>query len=308
MDPAKRSPRRLLHCACITFTLIAGCTMLSAQSSTLPPESPGDLVKAAVANEFAANSNGSAKHMFLSRKKTPKGTQTHLYVETDVAMAGMLVALNDQPLTPEQEQAEEGHLAWLVNNPDQLRKKQAREKEDNDRSMRILKALPEAFHYEYDGTATGVASVGSPGAELVRLRFKPNPGYVPPSRMEEVLTGMEGTLLIDPQAKRLAEIDGTLFRDVTFGWGIVGRLDKGGSFVVRQADVGEGSWEITEMHLDIKGRILLVKSLTYASDEVFSDFRRMPDHLTFAQGAKDLEAEQKKMEETFNTQAKDPQQ
>ena len=281
--------------------------MLSAQSSTLPQESPGDLVKAAVANEFAA-SNGSAKHMFLSRKKTPKGTQTHLYVETDVAMAGMLVALNDQPLTPEQEQAEEGHLAWLVNNPDQLRKKQAREKEDNDRSMRILKALPDAFHYEYDGTATGLANVGGPGAELVRLRFKPNPGYVPPSRMEEVLTGMEGTLLIDPQAKRLAEIDGTLFRDVTFGWGIVGRLDKGGSFVVRQADVGEGSWEITEMHLDIKGRILLVKSLTYVSDEVFSEFRRMPDHLSFAEGAKGLEAEQKKMEETFSTQAKDPQQ
>lgn len=307
MDAAKGSPIRRFRHACATFLLMACCTLVAAQSSPLPQEAPGDLVRAAVANELAANNN-SAKHMFLSRKKTPKGTQTHLYVETDDAMAGILVALNDQPLTAQQEQTEEGHLAWLTHNPDQLRHKQAREKEDAERSLRIVKALPEAFRYEYDGTATGEAGMGTPGVELVRLKFTPNPRYVPPTRVEEVLAGMEGTVLIDAHSKRLAKIDGTLFRDITFGWGLVGRLDKGGRFMVKQADVGEGCWEITEMHLDIKGRILLVKSLTYVSDEVFSDFRRMPDHLTFAQGVKDLEAAQQKMEGNFNTQARNPQQ
>ena len=40
---------------------------------------------------------------------------------------------------------------------------------------------------------------------------------------------------------------------------------------------------ITEMKLNITGKILLFKSLSLVSDEVLSDFRKMPDSLTFAQ-------------------------
>jgi len=304
MDPARRSPRNRRNRTCPIFVLIAFATLLRAQTLQPPTESPAELVKAVVANEVAAN-DLPIKHLFRSYKKTPKGTQTHLYVETDTAMAGMLIGLNDHPLSAQQQQGEDGHLAWLTNNPDQLRKKQAREKEDTERSLRIVKALPYAFHYQYAGTEVGTAGVGSPGATLVRLKFTPNRDYNPPSRVEEVLAGMEGTLLIDAQAKRLAEIDGTLFKDITFGWGLVGRLDKGGHFLVRQADLGDGSWDITEMHLSITGKILLVKSLTMISDERFSDFQRMPDHLSFAQGVEKLKAQQEKMEHP-DTQARNP--
>ena len=254
-----------------------------------PAMPPAQLVRLAVANEVAAADNSSVKHMFLSRKQTPKGSQTRLYVETDDAMAAMLVADDDRPLTPQQEQGESNHLKWLMANPDQLRKKHAREKEDADRTLRIVKALPDAFRYQYAGTANGA------GPQLVRVDFMPNPSYSPPSREEQVLTGMRGYLLIDTVARRIARIDGTLFKEVTFGWGIFGRLDKGGSFLVTQADLGDSSWDITEMKLNITGRILLFKSLSMVSDEVISDFRRVPDRLTFAQGVELLKTEQAKL-------------
>jgi hypothetical protein len=293
MNDAKRAPSCRLYNACLIVVLIAAATFLAGQTTQVPQEPPDQLVKETVDNEIAANP--TAKHMFLSHKQTPKGSQTHLYVETNDAMAGMLIAVNDQPLTEQQQQTEEGHLSWLVNNPDQLRKKHAREKEDSDRTTRIVKALPDAFRYQYVGTEKSAPGLGKAGDELVRLKFTPNPAYAPPSRVEEVLTGMEGYLLIDEQAKRLARIDGTLFRDVTFGWGIFGRLDKGGHFVVQQADVGDGTWEVTQMHLDIKGKILLVKNINMKSDEVLSDFTRVPDHLSFTEGVKLLEAEQEKI-------------
>jgi hypothetical protein len=277
----------------VFFVLSAFVARAAAQTSP-PPEAPQALVKAAVANEVTANNN-PAKHMFRSRKQTPKGTLTRLYVETSDAMAAILIALNDKPISPAQQQAEDGHLAWLANNPEQLRKKRAREKEDDEHTLRIVKALPDAFHYEYAGTENSGPGIGRAGDTLVRLKFTPNRSYIPPSREEEVLAGMEGYLLIDPQAKRLAKIDGTLYRDVTFGWGIVGRLDKGGHFLVRQADVGDGTWDITEMNLDIKGKILLVKSLTMVSDEVLSDFQRVPDSTSFAQGVKLLQSEEQKL-------------
>jgi hypothetical protein len=264
---------------------------LSAQETNVPPMPPGELVRAAVKNEVAAANNTSVKHMFLSRRQTPKGSQTRLYVETSDAMAGMLIAINDHPLTPQQQQAEANHLAWLGANPDQLPKKRAREKEDTERSLRIVKALPDAFHYRYAGTEPGEAGLGKGGTQLVRLSFTLNPSYAPPSRVELVLTGMQGYLLIDATSQRIARIDGTLFKDVSFGWGFIGHLDKGGHFRVQQADVGDGTWDITEMSLNITGRILLFKGLNMVYDEVFSDYRRVPDNLTFAQGVEMLKVE-----------------
>ena len=290
----------LLKGKVIAFAIVASMTAtttFSAQDSKAPEMSPGELVRATVANEVAAASHPNALHMFHSRRKTPKSTQTRIYVETHDALAAMLIAVDDHPLSAQQQQGEINHLAWLMNNPEQLRKKQAREKEDEERTMQIVKALPDAFRYEYAGTENGEAGLGAAGDPLVKLKFTPNPDYSPPSRVEQVLEGMQGELLIDKAAGRIARIHGTLFREVTFGWGIIGHLDKGGHFLVQQADLGlgDGAWGITEISLNITGKILLFKGLKMESDEVLSDFRKMPENLTFAQGVEVLKTEQDKL-------------
>lgn len=264
------------------------------------------LVRLAVANEVTAASHPNPLHMFRSRKQTPKGTQTRLYVETDDALAAMLIAVNDHPPTEQQQQSEYGHLEWLRDNPDQLRKKHAREKEDDERTMRILKALPDAFQYQYEGTEMGVMGTGEADVPLAKLRFSPNPSYSPPSRVEQALEGMQGDLLIDTRLRRIAAIDGTLFREVSFGWGIIGHLDKGGHFLVRQGDLGlgDGEWGITEMKLEINGKILLFKSISMVSDDVLSDFKVVGKNLTFAQGVELLKTERERL--AHNAQSEQP--
>jgi hypothetical protein len=291
----------------IGMAILLGASLAASDAASLdsgkPSSSPGDavspieLVRAAVANEVAAADDNSIKHMFRSRKQTPQGSQTRLYVETRNAMAGMTIAYNDQPLTPEQIQGEENHLAGLVDNPEQLKRKHSQEQEAAERTLRIVKALPDAFLYEYDGEERGAADLGKDGARLARLKFRPNPAYQPPSRVEEVLAGMQGFVLIDSEARRIARIDGTLFKEVGFGWGILGHLDRGGHFLVEQRDVGGGSWDISRMSLSFTGKILFFKSLAIKSDEVFSDFRRVPADTTFAQGVEMLKAEEAKLAE-----------
>jgi len=280
--------------------LLLTAARAAAQAPKPPEMPPGELVRLVVANEVAAANNPSIKHMFRARKQTPKGAQTRLYVETKDAMAGMLIAINDEPLTAQQRQGEMNHLAWLMGNPDQLRKKQAQEKKDADQTLEIVKALPDAFRYVYADTGNGAPGASGSGSNLVRLNFTPNPAFSPPSHVEQVLEGMEGFLLIDTRRMRIARIDGTLFRDVTFAWGILGRLDKGGHFRVRQGDLGDGTWDIKEMDLNITGKILLFKTLSMVSDEVFSDFQRVPDNLTFAQGVELLKAEEQKLAQHSN--------
>jgi hypothetical protein len=272
------------------------------QAATLPAasgESPAtcvELVRSAVANEVA-HSNDPRKHLFRSRKESAQGSQTRLYVETRDAMAGLTIAYNDKPLTAEQTQAEEGRLSWLESHPEQLKRKHAQELETADRTLRIVKALPDAFLFQYDGDESDLADPAS-AHKFVRLKFHPNPSYQPPTHVEQVLVGMQGIVVIDPVGLRIAKIDGTLFREVGFGWGILGHLDRGGHFLVEQRNVGNGCWEVSHMSLAFTGKILLFKNLSIKSDEVLTDFRRVPDDTTFPQGVELLKAEEVKLAQT----------
>ena len=51
---------------------------------------------------------------------------------------------------------------------------------------------------------------------------------------------MAGEIWIDPVKLRVVRLEGHLQQDVDFGWGILGRLNKGGWIVIEQADVGGG--------------------------------------------------------------------
>ncbi len=270
---------------------------LACAAAEQPPVPPLELVRRAVHNELRANRDGP-KHMFLDRKETPRGSQTKLIVETRDAMAGLVIANDGKPLTVEEERAETARVERFLDDPEELRKRQRQEKEEADRVNRIMKALPDAFLYEYEGTETGVQGLGKPGDPLVRLKFRPNPNYDPPSRVEQVLTGMGGYLLVDAAKYRIARIDGTLIQDVGFGWGILGHLDRGGHFLVEQGQVGSGDdWAITRMDLAITGKILFFKSINFKQVEVCSDFQFVPRDLTFAQGLEMLRKQEKLLAE-----------
>jgi hypothetical protein len=271
--------------------LLSAASFAGQQPSVSSYHDPAELVREAVQNEIKAATNGGARFLFRGTKTTPKESTTKIYVETKDATAGMAIAYNGKPLTPEQRRDEEARIERFVRNPEELQKKREQERENSDRTLRITRALPDALLYEYAGEETGSAGIGQTGDPLVKLNFRPNPRYQPPSRVEEVLTGMQGYVLVDAVHHHLVSIDGTLFKDVGFGWGILGHLDRGGHFVVHQQEVGENLWEISSVSLNFTGKILLLKNLAINSTEVFSGFKQVPSSLTFAQALELLKKE-----------------
>jgi len=254
-------------------------------------EDPAELVRKTVENEVKTN-HDSVRFMFRGTKTTPRGSTTKIYVETTEATAGMVVAYNGRPLTEEQRKSEQDRVERFIRNPDELKKKRKQEQDDEERTLRIVRAIPDAFLFDYDGQESGSAEMGRPGDPLVRLKFHPNPDYQPPSRVEQVLRGMQGIVLIDSARNRIAKIDGTLFRDVSFGWGILGHLDEGGHFVVQQREIGDDRWEICRMNLHFTGKILLVKGIAIDSTDVYGNYQQVPSDLSFAQGVEMLKKEQ----------------
>jgi hypothetical protein len=253
---------------------------------------PNELVRKCAQNEIKASQDENDRFMFRSTKTTPKGSTTKLFVETQEGTAGLVVAYNGKPLTPDQRRAEQARVERFVKNPSELSKKRKQEREDEERTLRLMRAIPDAFLFEYVGEEVGSEGVGRPGDPLMKLKFRANPRYSPPSRVEQVLTGMEGFVLLDEVRCRIASIDGTLFRDVNFGWGILGHLDRGGHFLVQQQEIGDNRWDISRVTLDFTGRALLFKNLSYRSTEVFTGFKKVPPDLTFAQALELLQKEE----------------
>jgi hypothetical protein len=96
---------------------------------------------------------------------------------------------------------------------------------------------------------------------------------------------MEGVLWVHGRQKRLVEISGDLTRPVKFGGGLLGQLDAGGHFYVKQEEVQPGYWELTILDVDMKGKELFFKTIGVQEEMKRSMFRRVRDDLTAAQGA-----------------------
>jgi hypothetical protein len=237
-----------------------------------------ELVRTVVANELKQEEIDRSHYMFKLRKVTPKGTRIQEIVQTDGGNVARTLSVNGQPLAPDQRQAEEQKVQRLLNDPSEQKKRLKEAKEDEDRAQIMVRALPNAFFYQEIGREDAV----------VKLRFRPDPNYQPQSREESVYTGMAGELWLNVPQQRLRKIDAHLFHDVDFGWGILGRLYKGGSFMVFQEQVDGNHWDTTAMTLDLTGKALMFKSIVYKEQEYESDFHRLPQHITLAEGVEML--------------------
>jgi len=260
--------------------LLSSSTAFSDQiSSAQPPDFQNDpqmreFVRKVVANELKQEELDKSHYTFKLKKITPKTTWVHQVVQTDQGSIARTLMVDGRPPTQQERQAEEQKIRKLINDPDEQKHKQKREKEDEHRAQIMVRALPNAFFYQQ------IARDGN----TVKLRFRPDPNYQPQSHEESVYTGMAGELWLNVPQQRLRKIDAHLFHDVDFGWGILGRLYKGGGFMVQQEEVDGSHWDTTVMKLDLTGKAMMFKSLVYNEQEYESDFRRLPDHLSLAQG------------------------
>ncbi|MFB3815696.1 MAG: hypothetical protein ACE14L_16460 [Terriglobales bacterium] len=238
--------------------------------------SPNELVQRVVENELHAQDEGD--YMYRDWRQTPAGSKTKEMIETRDGVVARLIAINDKPLTPEQRAVEEARLRELLARPELQKERQKVQQQDAERVKRMFRELPKAFTYQYQGVEQGT------WGELIKLSFVPKPNYDAPSRETSVFKAMAGTMWVGVPDLRLARIEATLFRDVNFGWGILGHLDKGGHFFVEQSKIGPERWEATYMNIQFTGKALLFKTINLRQIERLSDFRPVPRGLTLAQG------------------------
>ena len=250
--------RRLRWC------LLPATLFLAHGSMRAQTEAPAlATVRAAVKAELFADANDHAAWTYRDHDVEPDRDRVLAVVETPKGDLQRLLILNGRPLTGQAAAAELARIHDFVNSPGEQAKKHKDGAHDDAQARELLNMLPTAFTWEITGQT----------ADAVFLRFRPNPAFRPSDMQARVLGVMSGEMTVARSGDRIKSLRGTLSDDVRLGYGLLGKLDKGGTFDVERREVGPGRWQITETHVHIGGHALLFKSIGTQEDEVKTDFR-----------------------------------
>jgi hypothetical protein len=240
----------------------------------------------ALENEISAAQDTAHPMQYRLRKSSPRLTTTKEMVETRDGLVALLLTVNDAPPSAEDTQKEQERLNALLADPARQQHRKQSEDADTARAMKVLRALPKAFLYQDAGP------VASPSGPAERYTFTPNPKFNPPDLETTVLTQMTGEIWVDNAHQRVVHLEGRLQNDVDFGWGVLGRLYKGGSVVIDQSDVGGGVWRITRFQMKMSGRVLF-KTRVFDTTEEETHFAPVSASLDYKQAIQMLRDSQK---------------
>ncbi len=242
------------------------------------------LVKRALTNEVRAAEDQRHPMRYCLHKSSPRLTSTKEIFETKDGAVARLIAVNDSPLSAGDEEKEHTRLATLLSDPEQQHHRKETQDEDTARAMKILRALPNAFLYEFAGTGTG------PTRAVLKFTFKPNPKFDSPDLETQLLMQMTGEIWIDVAQERVVRLEGHLTRDANLAWGILARLNKGGWILIEQADVGDHQWRIVHFKMAMTGRVLFMAKV-FDTTEDTSRFAPLPLGLSYKQAIQMAESE-----------------
>jgi len=261
--------------AVMVTIILLGSNALSQSDFEKLGMSANELARKVVANELKVQDEDHGHWMYRLEKEESGKKHVQEILETNNGSLSQLLSIDGHPLDAKQQQKENQRVQRLVSHPDEQRNLQQASNRKAEQGARLLRILPDVFVFDYAGRQ----------GDLVTLTFRPNPNFQPPSLEARVFHGMEGEMTVDTKQERLAALNGHLMEDVKFGGGLLGHLDKGGKFEVRQAEVALGHWEMTVLGVDMKGKALLFKTIGVQETENHSDFHRVPDGLTLTEAA-----------------------
>ena len=260
-----RSSRRGMGVLYIMLMALAFAPVSTALSQSLAAMDATALVRRAVQNRLDAEKNHRLVRYVLHRTDEHHDTTKEI-IETVDGYVARLIKLDGKPLSAEADRAELERLDTLAAHPEMQEHRHKGEQKDAERVDRLMTLLPDAFLYQYEGT------VSCATGQCTRLSFTPNPHFTPPNLEADLLRGVAGEVWIDQTQERLTRLDGHFIDDVDFGFGILGKLNKGGTVILEQSDIGGHDWELTGLTLHVTGKALMVKTLSYKISEEASQF------------------------------------
>ncbi|PYT16528.1 MAG: hypothetical protein DMG59_10095 [Acidobacteria bacterium] len=226
------------------------------------------LIKRSVA---ATQTDWEAAAHYGYRERDVKGTRVETYELTMIEGSPYhrLVARNDEPLQPEEDQKEKAKFEAEVTrrkqeNPEQRAKRLETYQRERDEDHLFLKEMAEAFTYRLLGEDQ------VDGRSVFVLDATPRPEYRPPNAKAKVLTHMRGKLWIDKAEYQWVKVEAEVTAPVSLY--LVAHVGPGSRFVLEQMPVAKDLWLPKRFIMQTRYSVLGVHEKRM-EEESYSDYR-----------------------------------
>jgi hypothetical protein len=214
---------------------------------------------------------------YCAKKKTDNGTRTYEELMIQGSRYEHLVAVNDRPLSPDQQADEAKDLQKVISqrkreSPDDRRRRIAAFEAGRKRDHVLMEELAKAFRF----TLAGEDELD--GRRVYVLHAVPKKGYKPPNRDAAVLTGMNGTLWIDQQTYQWVKVDAHVVHPVSIG-GFAARVEPGTEFQLEKMPVAPDVWQPKRFAMKARAKVLFLFSHRQQEDTSFFDYRPVGERL-----------------------------
>lgn len=112
--------------------------------------------------------------------------------------------------------------------------------------------------------------------DAIVVTFQPKPDAKPRTREGRLARAFAGEIWIDEQMREVVRVDAAAVDDLTFGYGVLGHVNKGASVTVRRQAMDGGLWLPTSIRFKGEGRALLyLRKLTINFAIEWFDYRKV---------------------------------
>jgi len=187
--------------------------------------------------------------------KGNKGLELRDEIESRDGMVARVISKEGQPLTPGEDTAERARLQELLDHPSEFYNHHKHDQADKNRAAMLVKLLPDAMLYTLAADQTPASNSSAP---QVVIDYKPNPAFKPPNLEAESLQGLSGRIWIDMDSLHMVRMHADVIKDISFGWGLLGRLYQGGKLDLDQTNAGP-RWMFQRLNEQVDARVIVIK-------------------------------------------------
>ncbi len=280
-------PLRSFARACISLALLCGGPAAAGaqQAPAAPPaEELRQILERMIATMHrsdAADAEYARTEHWVERKRAadadPMLDRVYRVYPTGTGTVKVVLAEFGKQVTPEKYRDElrelEQALVWALD-PEEERQ-HARVEKWKRRTEERFRAV-EAFRDEYNLSWLGTETVpdSTPPRALTKLLLDPKAGTGSGSIATELLAASRLTLWVDAESGAVARLDAELVRDLLFGGGLLGKIDKGGRVHMEQTEAAPGIWLPRVTSSQVEGRKLFTHEESVRTVEA-RDFLRV---------------------------------
>ena len=113
------------------------------------------------------------------------------------------------------------------------------------------------------------------GRDVIVVTFSPKPGAEPETREGKLARLFRGKIFVDEASAEVVRVEATAIDDISYGLGVVARLNKGATVTLVRERVDADTWLPTSIRFSGDGRAMLIRKLHVDHLIEWFDYKRV---------------------------------